>query len=66
MDRVHRVTTEGLIEDKQGGFRSETGCVDQISHYSKFVRKCNRKKQRVYVSFMDLEKAYDRVSREAL
>ena len=29
VDRVHK-GTEGLIDDKQGGFRTERGCLDQI------------------------------------
>ena len=43
--------TEGLIDGKQGGFRH--------------VRK-HRRKNIVYMGFIDLEKAYDRVNREAL
>ena len=53
--------TEGLIEDEQGVFRAERGCVDQI-----FTLKQIWEKSRVYVGFMDLEKTYDRVNREAL
>ena len=50
--------TKGLIDDELGGFRGGSGCVDHI-----FTLK---KKSRVYVNFMDLEKAYDRVNRETL
>ena len=57
VDRVHRVTT-GLIEDEQGGFRAGRGCVDQI-----FTLKPIGS---VDVGFIDLEKAYNRVNREAL
>ena len=53
--------TEGLIEDEQGVFRAERGCVDQI-----FTLKQIWEKSRVYVGFMDLEKTYDRVNKEAL
>ena len=44
----------------QGGFRPGRGCLEQIGE------KAREKKCRVYVGFIDLEKAYDRVSREAL
>ena len=49
----------GLIDDEQGVFRVGRGCVDQI-FMLKQERKC-----RVYVGFIDLEKAYKRVNREA-
>ena len=52
--------TEGLIDDNQGGY------VDQIFTLKKIGRKAREKKCRVYVGFMDLEKAYDRVNRETL
>ena len=65
---VHRVckVTEGLIYDEQGGFRAERGCVNQIFTLKQIGEKVQEKKHRVYVDFMDLEKAYDRVNREAL
>ena len=58
IDRVRKVT-EGLIDYKQRGFRAGRGCVDQIFTLKQIDQKC-----RVYVGFMDLEKAYDRVNRE--
>ena len=39
--------TEGLIEDKQGEFRAERGCVDQIFTKSRKVRKHERKTKNV-------------------
>ena len=50
----------GLIDNEQGGFRAGRGCVDQIGEKAR-ERKC-----RVYVGFIDLEKAYDGVNRETL
>ena len=44
--------TGGLIDDEQRDFRAGRGCVDQI-----FT---------LYVGFVDLEKAYDGVNKEAL
>ena len=57
--------TGGLIDDEQGGFRAGRGCVDQIFTLKKIVEKAREKKHRVYVDFIDLEKSYDRVNREA-
>ena len=65
VDRVRRVTA-GLIDVKQGGFRAGRGCVDQIFTLKQMGEKAREKKCNVYASFIDLEKAYDRVNREAL
>ena len=48
-----------MSDEEQGGFRAGRGCVDQIFTLKQIDQKC-----RVYVGFMDLEKAYDRVNRE--
>ena len=64
VDRVRRVTG-GLIDDEQRGFRAGRGCVDQIFTLMQIGEKAREKKRRGYVGFIDLEKAYDRVNREA-
>ena len=58
--------TQGLIDDKQEGFRAGRRYVDQIFTIKQIGEKAWEKKLRVYVGFMDLEKAYDKVNREAL
>ena len=65
VDRVRRVTG-GLIDDDQGCFRAGMGCVDQIFTLKQIGEKTRERKCRVYVGFLDLEKAYDMVNREAL
>ena len=65
VDRLRRVTG-GLIHDEQGGFRAGRSCVDQILTLKQIDEKAREKERREYVSFIDLEKAYDRVNREAL
>ena len=57
---------EGLIADEQGWFRAGRGYVDQIFTLKQKGEKAWEKKCRVYVGFMNLEKAYDSVSRETL
>ena len=42
------------------------GCVDQIFTIKQIGDKAREKKGRVCVGFMNLEKAYDRVNKEAL
>ena len=48
--------TGSLNDDEQERFRAGRGFVNQI-----FTQK-----HRVYVGFIDLEKVYDRINREAL
>ena len=55
-----------MIDDKQGGFRAGRGCVDKIFTLKQIGEKGRQKKRRVHVGFIDFEKAYDRVNREAL
>ena len=49
-----------------GGFRAGKGCVDQIFTLRQVGEKAREKKSRVYVGFINLEKAYIIVNREAL
>ena len=61
-----RKGTEVAIGEEQGGFRKGRGCVDQIFVVRQMCEKFSAKGKEVYVAFMDLEKAYDRVDRRAL
>ena len=61
-----RTVTGGWIEDEQEGFREGKGCVHQIFTIKQTGEKAREKKRREYVGFIDLEKAHDRISREAL
>ena len=64
VDRVHRVTG-GLIDNEERDFRAGRRCVDQIFTLKQIGRKQERRNT-MYVGFMDLKKAYNRVNREAL
>ena len=61
-----RRKTENLIGEEQGGFRKGRGCMDQIFTFKSLSEKFVEMKREMYVCFMDLEKAYDRVDRENL
>src|SRR5215469_14425216 len=65
IDRMKEITGD-LIGDEQGGFRKGRGCIDQVFILRKLCEKYREKGREVYVGFMDLEKAYDKVEREAL
>ena len=61
-----REGTEGVIGDEQCGFRRGRGCTDQIFAVRQVCEKYLAKGKEVFWAFMDLEKAYDRIDREAL
>ena len=65
VDRVREVT-KCFINDEQGRVRAGRGCVHLIFTIKQMGEKVREKKCRVYVGFMDLEKTYDRINREAL
>ena len=50
----------------QGGFRSGSGCIDQILVLKQLVEKYREKRKKMHVAFIYLELAYDKVCREAL
>ena len=51
---------------EEGGFRSGRGCIDQIFVMKQVVEKHREKRKELHDAFMDLEKVYDKVCREAL
>ncbi len=57
--------TEGMVSEDQGGFRKGRGSVNQIFGMKRLVEGYLGKDKKLYATFMDLEKAYDRVDREA-
>ena len=61
VDRIRRVTGS-LTDDEQVVFRTGRGCVDHIFTLKQIGGKTREKKSKVYVGFIDLEKAYDRVN----
>ena len=65
IERVKAIT-EGQIGEEQGGFREGRGCVDQVFTLRMLMEKFGEKKRDLYVCFMDLEKVYDRVSRNKM
>ena len=61
-----RDKTEHVIVEVQGGFRRGRGCTDQIFIVRQIYEKYLGKGKDVYFAFLDLEKAYDRVDRDAM
>ena len=52
--------------DEQEGFRAGRGCNDQIFAVKQIVEKTIEKDKKTFMAFVDLEKAYNSVSREKL
>ena len=58
--------TENVISEVQSGFRRGRGCADQTFIVRQICEKYLGKGKDVYFAFLDLEKAYDRVDRDAM
>ena len=65
IEKVHSLT-EGLIGEEQCGFRSGRGCDDRVFVMKQMNEKFVDKNKSLYVTYMDLEKAYDGDDREAM
>ena len=52
--------------EEQGGFRAKRGCVDQVFTLRQVMEKAIEKRRELFVAFIDLEKAYDKVNRVKL
>ena len=61
-----RDKTEEVIAEVQGGFRKGRGCTDQIFIVRQICEKYLGKGKDVYFAFLDPEKAYDGVDRDAM
>ena len=61
-----RDETENVIVEVQSGFRRGRGCTDQIFIIRQICEKYLGKGKDVYFAFLDLEKVYDRVDRDAM
>ena len=61
-----RSLTEGLIGEEQCGFRFGSRCVDQVFVMKQMSDNFVDKNKSLHVAYMDLEKEYDRVDREAM
>ena len=61
-----RDKAENVIVEVQGGFRRGNGCTDQIFIVKQICEKYLGKGKDAYFAFLDLEKAYDRVDKDAM
>ena len=61
-----RAETEDVLMEEQCGFRRGRGCVDQVFVVRQVCEKYLAKGKDSFWAFMDLEKAYDRVDKDAM
>ena len=65
MERLMEIT-EKKVSKEQGGFRKEKGCMEQKFAIKVMVEEYLGKAEKLYATFMDLEKTYNRFNVEAL
>ena len=61
-----RNLTEGKLGENQAGFRPNRGCQDQIFALRQIIEKSWEYNKDLYLGFVDLEKAYDKVPRHTM
>ena len=54
----------GLLPESQCGFRKDRGTIDMIFTARQLQEKCQEQNMDLYMTFVDLTKAFDTVSRE--
>jgi len=54
------------LRREQAGFRPNRSCIDQINTLRIIIEQCIEWSSRLYAVFIDFEKAFDSVNREAM
>ena len=57
---------DGVLREEQAGFRKGRGCSDQIFVFRHLMQHANEMKASLSLCFVDFEKAFHSVSREAM
>ena len=58
--------SQGLLSEKQWGFRKNHSTLDHLVHFETFIRNAFIKKERVLTIFFDLEKAYHTIWKHSI
>ena len=65
LDRI-KSTLDSLLRDEQAGFRHERSCTDQIATLRIIIEQSLEWNSGLFLAFIDFEKAFDSVDREAM
>ena len=60
------IERERVLGEEQNGFRVDRRAEDNIFVVNELIEKKRRERSKLYLCFLDIEKAYDRVNREIL
>ena len=66
LNRLVPSIAEDILPETQCGFRSNRGTTDMVFALRQVQEKCREQNKGLYISFVDLTKAFDTVNREAL
>uniref|UniRef100_A0A2C9LNM3 Reverse transcriptase domain-containing protein n=1 Tax=Biomphalaria glabrata TaxID=6526 RepID=A0A2C9LNM3_BIOGL len=66
LNRLQHHLETGLLQESQCGFMRGRGTVDMICAVRQLQEKCREQNSNFYTVFVDLTKAFDKVSREGL
>ena len=65
-NRLLAFAERNILHDEQNGFRPKRSCLDHIYTLTTILRKRINEGKSTFVSYIDAEKAFDRVDRELL
>ena len=66
-ERIDKWTEDsGMLGDIQGGFRRGRRTEDNLFMLERLIEMVKGRKEEIFVVFLDMEKAYDRVNRKKL
>jgi hypothetical protein len=54
------------LSKEQAGFRKGRGCTDQIFVLRNIIEQCSEWQRKLYINFVDFQKAFDSLHRESL
>ena len=65
MNRISNAVDKTLRQE-QAGFRKNRGCIDQIFTIRNIIEQCTEWQRKLYINFIDFQKAFDSIHRESL
>ena len=66
-ERIYKWTeASGMLGEIQGGFRRGKRTADNLCMLERLIEMVKARKEEIFVAFLDMEKAYDRVNRKKL